>query len=80
MRFIRCFFSEHFLPEASGKRSVVRHESTLAALGASHSFERQGVDVLTMAFDFPVLDIPYMRVCKVGAFVRCTVYASEAAQ
>jgi hypothetical protein len=58
----------------------VRHENTLAALWASNSFERQGVDVLTMAFDFPVLDIPYMRVCQVGAFVGCTVYASEAAQ
>ena len=59
---------------------MVRHEGTLAALGVSDLFERQGIDVLTMAFDFLVLDIPYMRVCKVGAFVRCTVYASEAAQ
>ena len=56
------------------------HEDALAALGASNLFERQGIDVLTMAFDFPVLDIPYMRVCKVSAFVRYTVYASEAAQ
>jgi len=47
---------------------------------ASNLFERQGIDVLTMAFDFPVLDIPYMRICKIGAFVRCTVYASEATQ
>jgi hypothetical protein len=58
----------------------VRHEDALAALGASNLFECQGIDVLTMAFDFPVLDIPYMRVGKVGAFVRCTVYASEVAQ
>jgi hypothetical protein len=68
------------LPEASSNGSVVLHEDALAALGASNLFERQGIYVLTMAFDFPVLDIPYMRVCKVGAFVRCTVYASETAQ
>ena len=57
----------------------MRHEGALAALGASDLFERQSIDVLTMAFNFPVLDVPYMRVCKVGAFVRCTVYASETA-
>ena len=32
-------------------------------LGASNLFKRQGIDVLAMAFDFPVLDIPHMRVC-----------------
>ena len=77
---LRCSFFEHSLPEASGTRSVVRHEAALAALGASNLFERQGIDVLTVTFDFPVPDIPYMRVCKVSAFVRCTVYAREAAQ
>ena len=61
-------------------KSAVHYEDALATLGASNLFERQGIDILTMAFDLPVLDIPYMRVCKVGAFVRCTVYASEAAQ
>jgi hypothetical protein len=74
------FLLRTLLPEASRKGRVVRHEGALAALGASNLFERQGIDVLTMAFDFPVLNIPYMRVCQVGAFVRCTVYASEAAQ
>jgi hypothetical protein len=74
------FLLRVLLPEASGKGRVVRHEDALAALGASDLFKRQGIDVLTMALDLPALDIPYMRVCKVGAFVRCTVYASEAAQ
>jgi hypothetical protein len=68
------------LPEVSSKRSVLRDEDAPAALGASSLFKRQGIDVLTVAFDFPVLDIPYMRVCNVGTFVRGTVYASEAAQ
>jgi hypothetical protein len=58
----------------------VRHDGALVALGAFNLIERQGIDVLTMAFDFPVLDIPHMRVCKIGAFVRCEVYAGEAAQ
>ena len=70
---LRCSSCERFLLEAFSKGSVVRHEDALATLGASNLFKRQGIDVLTMAFDFPVLDIPYMRVCKVGAFVRCTV-------
>ena len=52
---------------------AVLHEDAPAALGASNLFERQSIDVLTMAFDFPVLDIPHMRVCNVGAFVICTV-------
>ena len=80
MRFTTMFLLRTLLPEASSKGSVARHEDALAGLGASNSFERQGIDVLTMAFDFPVPDIPYMRVCKISAFVRCTVYASEAAQ
>ena len=57
----------------------MRDEDAPAALGASNLFERQSIYVLAMAFNFPVLDVPYMRVCKVGAFVRCTVYTSEAA-
>ena len=61
-------------------KSAVHYEDALATSGASNLFERQGIDVLTVAFDFPVLDIPYMRVCNVGTFVGCTVYASEAAQ
>jgi hypothetical protein len=59
---------------------MVRLHHALPALWVSHLFDGQGIDVLTMAFDLPILDIPYMRVRKVGAFVRCTVYASEAAQ
>jgi hypothetical protein len=35
----------------------------LTSLGAPNCFERQSVDVLAMAFDLPVLDIPYVRVC-----------------
>ena len=52
----------------------------LTLLGAPNCFERQRVDVLAMAFDLPVLDIPYMRVCNIDAFVCCTMHACKAAQ
>jgi hypothetical protein len=59
---------------------MVRLHHALPALWVSHLFDGQGIDVLTMAFDLPVPNIPNVRVCNVSMFVRCTVYASEPTQ